>query len=143
MAIKQILIVDDELDMRIFLSTVLETSGYRPITCQNGRDGITKARSIKPDIILLDVMMPGEGGVNMYRALKTDPELRSIPVIMITAVGHDSFSHYLNMLNAGLPHPMASPANYLQKPIDPNTLLAALQHAFSTVRSDGDSSREA
>jgi CheY-like chemotaxis protein len=139
MAMKQILIVDDELDMRIFLSTVLETSGYRPTTCPNGRDGIRKACSIKPDLILLDVMMPGEGGVNMYRALKTDPELQSIPVIMITAVGQNSFGHYLNMLNAGLPHPVEPPADYLEKPIDPNALLAAVQHVFSTVRPDENS----
>ena len=130
MAMKQILIVDDELDMRIFLSTLLETSGYRPITCQNGRDGVSKARSIKPDLILLDVMMPRDGGVRMYRALKTDPELCSIPVIMITAVGRNSFAHYLNMLNAGLPHPVALPVNYLEKPVDPNALLAALQRVF-------------
>lgn len=142
MAIKQVLIVDDELDMRIFLSTLLETSGYRPITCQNGRDGINKARSTKPDLILLDVMMPGDGGVKMYRALKTDPELASIPVIMITAVGHNSFTHYLNMLNAGLPRPVALPVNYLEKPVDPNALLAALRRVFSDVRSDGNGSRE-
>ncbi len=138
MPMKEILIVDDEMDMRIYLSTLLETSGYRPITCQNGRDGISKARSLKPDLILLDVMMPGDGGVKMYRALKTDPELESIPVIMITAVGGNSFAHYLNMLNAGLPRPVAPPANYLEKPVDPNTLLAALQHVFSAVRSDGN-----
>jgi two-component system, OmpR family, phosphate regulon response regulator PhoB len=130
MAMKQILIVDDELDMRIFISTLLETSGYRPITCPNGRDGVSKARSIKPDLILLDVMMPGDGGVKMYRALKTDPELSAIPVIMITAVGRSSFTHYLNMLNAGLPHPVALPADYLEKPVDPNALLAALQRIF-------------
>jgi CheY-like chemotaxis protein len=131
MAMKRILIVDDELDMRIFLSTLLETSGYRPFTCSNGRDGVSKARSIKPDLILLDVMMPEEGGVRMYRALKTDPELCAIPVIMITAVGRKSFTHYLNMLNAGLPHPVALPVNYLEKPVDPNALLTALQHVFS------------
>lgn len=133
---KQILVVDDELDMRIFLSTVLKTGGYQPVTCSNGRDGIQKARSIKPDLILLDVMMPGEGGVTMYRELKTDPDVADIPVIMITAVGQDSFSHYLNMLNAGLPHSVAPPVNYLEKPVDPNSLLAAVQDVFSTVRPD-------
>jgi two-component system phosphate regulon response regulator PhoB len=137
---KRILVVDDELDMRIFLSTVLETSGYHPVTCKNGRDGITHARSLKPDLILLDVMMPEEGGVNMYRALKTDPELLTIPVIMITAVGLDSFSHYLNMLNAGLPHPVTPPSNFLEKPIDPDTLLEAIHRIFSAVRSDGNGS---
>lgn len=134
---KQILVVDDELDMRIFLSTVLKTGGYRPETCSNGRDGIRKARSTKPDLILLDVMMPGEGGVTMYRELKTDPELADIPVIMITGVGQNSFSHYLNMLNAGLPHPVAPPVNYFEKPVDPNSLLTAVQDVFSIAPPDG------
>jgi hypothetical protein len=49
---------------------------------------------------------------------------------MITAVGRNSFIHYLNMLNAGLPHPVALPVNYLEKPVDPNALLAALQRVF-------------
>jgi two-component system, OmpR family, phosphate regulon response regulator PhoB len=141
MAMKQILIVDDELDMRIFLSTLLETSGYRPVTCQNGLDGVSKARSIKPDLILLDVMMPGDGGVKMYRALKTDPELWSIPVIMITAVGRNSFTHYLKMLNTGLPHPVSPPVNYLEKPVDTHALLAALERVFSApCPTDGNGS---
>ena len=83
---KTVLVVDDELDMRIFLSTLLETSGYRPVATRNGTEGIAKAREISPDLIILDVMMPGEGGVVMYRQLRTDRTLQSIPVIMLSAV---------------------------------------------------------
>jgi DNA-binding response OmpR family regulator len=69
---KTVLIVEDELDMRIFISTLLETSGYRPVMTKDGNEGMRKARDVGPDLIILDVMMPGEGGVQMYRQLKTD-----------------------------------------------------------------------
>lgn len=124
---KKILIVDDELDMRIFLSTLLETSGYRPVTTRDGMDGVSKARAGKPDLILLDVMMPGEGGVQMYRNLKTDPELAMIPVVMLSAVEKKSFDHYLSMLNSSMPCPIPQPAAYLEKPVDPDQLLMVLK----------------
>jgi two-component system, OmpR family, phosphate regulon response regulator PhoB len=127
MSKKKILIVDDELDMRIFLSTLLETSGYQPVATRNGLDGVSKARAGKPDLILLDVMMPGEGGVQMYRKLKTDPELAAIPVIMLSAVEKISFYHYLNMLNSSSPCSIPQPAAYLEKPVDPDQLLQVLK----------------
>jgi CheY-like chemotaxis protein len=127
MSKKKILIVDDELDMRIFLSTLLETSGYQPVTTRDGMDGVSKARAGKPDLILLDVMMPGEGGVQMYRNLKTDPELAMIPVVMLSAVEKKSFDHYLSMLNSSMPCPIPQPAAYLEKPVDPDQLLMVLK----------------
>jgi CheY-like chemotaxis protein len=133
MSKKKILIVDDELDMRIFLSTLLETSGYEPVTTRDGIDGVSKARTGKPDLILLDVMMPGEGGVQMYRKLKTDPELAPIPVVMLSAVEKKSFDHYLSMLNSSIPSPIPQPAAYLEKPVDPNQLLLVLKALLTQV----------
>jgi two-component system, OmpR family, phosphate regulon response regulator PhoB len=133
MSKKKILIVDDELDMRIFLSTVLETSGYQPVTTRNGLDGVSKARTGNPDLILLDVMMPGEGGVQMYRKLKMDPELAPIPVVMLSAVGKKSFYHYLRMLNFSLPFPIPQPAGYLEKPVDPDQLLTLIKSILPHV----------
>ena len=128
---KKILIVDDELDMRIFLSTLLEISGYQPVSTRDGLDGVSKARAGKPDLILLDVMMPGEGGVQMYRELKTDPELALIPVVMLSAVEKKSFYHYLAMLNSSLSCPIPQPAAYLEKPVDPDRLLLVLESLLS------------
>ena len=121
---KTVLVVDDELDMRIFLSTLLETSGYRPVATRNGSEGIVKAREILPDLIILDVMMPGEGGVVMYRQLKTDQTLKSIPVIMLSAVAEKTFSHYLNMINAGRPSSIPGPDAYVEKPPEAEILVA-------------------
>lgn len=120
---KKILIVDDEMDMRIFISTLLETSGYKTVATRDGKDGIRKARDILPDLIILDVMMPGEGGVQMYRQLKTDKTLKDIPVIMLSAVAEKTFIHYLKMLNIQLNNSIPYPDAYMEKPPEAEELL--------------------
>jgi CheY-like chemotaxis protein len=120
---KTVLIVEDELDMRIFISTLLETSGYQPIMTRDGTEGLLKAKDIRPDLIILDVMMPGEGGVQMYRQLKTDKTLCDIPVIMLSAVTRKTFAHYLNMVNARLKDAIPDPDAYIEKPPEAEDLL--------------------
>ena len=120
---KTVLVVEDELDMRIFISTLLETSGYQPIMTRDGKEGLHKAKDICPDLIILDVMMPGEGGVQMYRHLKTDKTLCNIPVIMLSAITRKTFTHYLNMVNARLKDPIPDPDAYVEKPPEAEDLL--------------------
>jgi len=120
---KKILIVDDELDVRIYVGTLLETSGYEPISARNGREGLLKAKQVSPDLIILDVMMPQAGGVSMYRELKADRQLREIPVIMLTGVVEKSFSHYLKMLRLKIEDSIPQPNAYLEKPLDHEKLL--------------------
>jgi CheY-like chemotaxis protein len=120
----KVLIVEDEMDMRIFLSTVFETGGWAPQTARNGREGIEKARKSRPDVILLDVMMPEEGGVAMYRELKTDPGLATIPVVMLSAVEQETYAHYLRMLKVQSEGAIPEPDAYLEKPPDPEELLS-------------------
>ena len=120
---KKILIVDDELDVRIYVRTLFETSGYEPVAVRNGNEGLLKAKEISPDLIILDVMMPEAGGVAMYRELKTDQELKNIPVIMLTGIGEKSFSHYLKMLNLKVKDPIPQPDAHMEKPLDHEKLL--------------------
>jgi len=87
----KILIVDDEPDMRIFLSTLVEAGGYKPIAVGNIREGMKKALKEKPAIILLDMMMSGEGGIHMYRNLKLNKGLRKVPVIMLSTIDKETF----------------------------------------------------
>jgi two-component system phosphate regulon response regulator PhoB len=120
---KKVLIVDDELDVRIYVRTLFETNGYAPIVTRNGKEGLEKAKELSPDLIILDVMMPEAGGVTMYRELKTDPALKDIPVIMLTGIGEKSFSHYLKMLNLKVKDPLPQPDAYMEKPLDHEKLL--------------------
>ena len=120
---KKILIVDDDLDVRIYVRTLFETSGYAPVVTRNGKEGLEKAKELSPDLIILDVMMPEAGGVAMYRELKSDQELKDIPVIMLTGIGEKSFSHYLKMLNLKVKDPIPQPDAHMEKPLDHEKLL--------------------
>jgi two-component system phosphate regulon response regulator PhoB len=124
---KTVLVVDDELDMRTFISTLLETSGYRALVATNGEEGIRKAREHKPAVIILDVMMPKEGGVQMYRELKTDEELKGIPVIMLSAIAKKTFFHSQKMLNTYRGQVVPEPEAYIEKPPETEDLLRVLQ----------------
>ncbi len=128
-----ILIVDDEMDMRIFMSTLFQTSGFSAVAARDGRRGLEMARSEKPALIVLDVMMPGEGGALMYSALKADPELNRIPVVMLSAVAEPTFRHYLQMLGAQTGRPVPDPQGYMEKPPDPEALLALAQRVLQTA----------
>ncbi len=121
---KTVLIVDDEVDMRIFLSTLFETGGYRPVAVRDGKEGIRKATDMAVDLIVLDVMMPGEGGVLMYKRLKTDDGFKEIPVIILSAVARRTFLHYLKMLNAQSGGEIPEPDHYMEKPPEADELLA-------------------
>ena len=124
---KKVLVVDDELDMRTFITTLLETSGYRPIVATNGEEGIAKAREHKPAVIILDVMMPREGGVQMYRELKTDEELKGIPVIMLSAIAKKTFFHSQKLLNTYRGQAVPEPEAYIEKPPETEQLLGVLE----------------
>lgn len=132
-----ILIVDDEMDMRIFLSTLFETSGYKPVAVRDGREGLAKALALNPSLIILDVMMPGQGGALMYKALKSDPQLKRIPVIMCSAVERHAFERYLKMLNTHLEFPVPDPEGYLEKPPDPDAVLHLVREVIGGEKGEG------
>jgi len=128
---KKVLIVDDEMDMRIFISTLLETNGYRPIIATNGEEGIHKARKHKPAAIILDVLMPKSGGVQMYREVKTDENLKNIPVIMISAIAKKTFLHSMQMLNSHRGQTVPEPEGYIEKPPETEEFLEILEKCLS------------
>lgn len=84
---QSVLVIDDNEDIRNLLSLVLEKEGYLVVKGVNGSDGLEKLALVKPDLILLDVMMPGLSGIEVLTAIRnhTDGEINSIPICMITA----------------------------------------------------------
>ena len=120
---KKILVVDDEPDMRIFVSTVVETLGFEPITAQNGPEALEKARSILPALVILDVMMPKiEDGIQTYKQFRTDEKLGAIPSIMLSAMAKKTFFHSIWMLNPERGGRVLEPDAYMEKPPDANEL---------------------
>jgi two-component system phosphate regulon response regulator PhoB len=127
---KKVLVVDDELDMRTYISTLLETSGFKPLLAENGIQGLDMARRDKPKLIILDVMMPKESGLNMYRELRKDPELKGIPVIMLSALSRKTFLHSQKLLDEYDGEKIPEPEAYIEKPPEPEELLEAIKQSL-------------
>ena len=127
---KRVLVVDDELDMRIFITTLLETSGFRPLSAEDGLQGLEIARRDKPSLIILDIMMPRESGITMYRELRIDPALKDIPVIMLSALAKKTFLHSQSVLDAYNGKKIPEPAAYIEKPPEPDELLEAIESSL-------------
>ena len=89
-----------------------------------------KARKHKPAVIILDVLMPKSGGIQMYREIKTDENLKAIPVIMISAISKKTFSHSMKMLNIHRGETVPKPEGYIEKPPESDELLKILAHCI-------------
>ena len=139
---KRVLVVDDDENTRRFLSVALEANGYEAVTAEDGDDGFRKVEEQKPDLILLDVMMPKKTGFVLFKQLRRKEEFKDIPVIMLTAVAEaleDDQSHaegetterpfdslrdslrraITQMRDEGL----VKPEVFIDKPIDPEQLI--------------------
>ena len=91
---KKILVVDDDPDIQLRLQTVLERAGYQVILSDDGNTGLEAAYLRKPDLIVLDLMLPGMNGYEVCKILKTEEKCKHIPVIMFTS-REDNTSHDL------------------------------------------------
>ncbi len=120
---KRIIVVDDELDIRTFISTLLESNGFKTGVAPNGEAGMEKVREKKPDLITLDIMMPQESGIKMYRDLKMDPELKDVPVIVISAMAKKTFLHSQKLLDQFRGQSVPEPEGYIEKTPEPEELM--------------------
>ncbi len=118
---KKILIVDDEPDVVKWLSILFKENGYQTSSALDGSDGIAKAKAELPALITLDITMPEESGVKMYRKLKESEKTSKIPVIMLTGVSRD-FEKFISTRKQVPP-----PDAYFEKPVDEKALLAKIK----------------
>ena len=86
---KNILVVEDDLDIRELISFNLQNEGHQVFEAKDGEAGIDKAREKLPDLILLDLMLPGIQGLDVCRIIKSDQETKETPIIMVTALGQE------------------------------------------------------
>ena len=90
MPIKNILVVDDSATDRQYLTDLLAKNGYKVETAQNADEALAKARQLRPDLVLMDIVMPGQNGFQATRALSKDEATKAIPVIICTTKGQDT-----------------------------------------------------
>ena len=114
MSVKRVLVVDDSATERHMLSELLTAHGYEVFTADSGEDGIEKTKQLKPDLVLMDVVMPGLNGFQATRMLTRDDATKNIPVIMCTTKSQETDKVW------GLRQGAAS---YVTKPVDEGELL--------------------
>jgi twitching motility two-component system response regulator PilH len=117
MPIQKILIVDDSPTERYFLTDVLVKNGFSVSTAENGEEAITKIKADRPDLILMDVVMPGQNGFQVTRSIARDNNTEEIPIFICTSKNQETDRIW------GL---RQGAKDYLVKPIDPQELLSKI-----------------
>ena len=125
---RKILIVDDERYILHILDFSLGAEGYEVITAGDGEQAVERSRSDKPDLIVMDIMMPKMDGFEACKAIKADPDTRNIPVIMLTAKGREVDKK--RGLDAGADE-------YLTKPFSPAKLIERVQVVLDGTVQEG------
>ena len=123
---KKVLNVEDDPDIRTFVATVLEERGYIPLMAKDGEEGAKKVKDEKPDLIILDILMPKESGIKMYHELKKDPSLKNIPVVMLSGVSKRTFLRSQSALTEFGDETVPEPEAYLEKPVEAEDLAEVL-----------------
>ena len=125
---KKVLLIDDEPDAVDFAKEIIETMGHQVVFAHDGDSGIEKMRQEKPDLVILDVQMPGKDGFQVFGIIKQDNDLKATPVIMLTGIKEkvglgfsaDDMGKYMG----------EKPAVYVEKPIEPAKLQAAVKEVL-------------
>jgi len=111
----RVLVVDDEGDIRGLIHDILTGSGYEVFTASSGEDALSKVVSYKPDLVILDVVMPGLSGLEVCRLIKAKPSLKSIRVLIVSALWRDVDKKLITEAGAD---------GYLRKPFSTNEILS-------------------
>ena len=122
-AVRTVLIVEDQIEMRAIATAYLERQGYRVLAADNGADAVHQARTERPDLIFMDVSIPGMDGIRATAEIKRDPATRAIPVVIVTAHPYGSVGK--RAMDAGCD-------GWLNKPCDPRRLLQEVQRRVGT-----------
>ena len=124
---KKILVIDDEADIREIVRLYLSEEGYEIIEASNGQEGILKAQRETPDLIVLDIMLPGINGFEVAKHLKDDPNTQDIPIIILSVLAQDS------QYRQGI-------LDYISKPFRQEDLVTIVRKVFSKV--DGKTTKK-
>lgn len=121
---RTILVADDEPDILEILSFNLKNEGYKIVTANNGQQALQKAQTYRPDLIILDVMMPGKSGIEVCRLLRNKPEFKETIIIFLTAMNDEATE--VSGLETGAD-------DYITKPISPKVLISRINALFRRI----------
>ncbi len=123
----RILVADDDPSILRLLQLNFELEGFEVHTASDGEDALAKARSASPDVIVLDVMMPGLDGLEVCRRLKEDGAMRTVPIILLTALGQERERREGMAVGA---------SHYVMKPFDPDSLIRVVKGTLAGAGRD-------
>ena len=129
----KILIIEDDKDIRDLISFNLSKNGYKTILSRDGEKGIEKAKNEKPDLVLLDLMLPGIHGLDVCKILKTDSSLNKLSIIMLTALGQEE--DIIKGLEAGAD-------DYITKPFSFKILFARMKSVLRRKKTKESSNKD-
>lgn len=121
----KIAVIDDEKGLVLTIKTLLESRGFLVSFAYNGKEGLEVIKREKPDIILLDIMMPVKDGRDLLKDMKNDPEIKDIPVIVLTAKDEQFVRDYMLELGA---------YEYITKPYDSYAMLRQIRNVLDKKR---------
>jgi CheY-like chemotaxis protein len=113
---KKILVIDDDPVIVRYLQALLEDNGYAVCTASSSMEGLQRVRTEKPDLITLDLQMPGDWGPRFYRKLRQDKDLRDTPVLVISGIDGD--------------HAIKDAVGFIPKPFDPDKVLGIVKRTI-------------
>lgn len=125
----KILVVDDELDILEIISYNLKSAGYDTVTAKDGLEAIQKAKIFRPDLIMLDIMMPNKNGIDTCRDLRKLPEFKETMILFLTALNDEKSE--IDGLNMGAD-------DYIAKPIKPKLLVSRINALFRRLNKPED-----
>ena len=120
---KKIFVLDDDPEMQIFLSNLLSSAGYHPVIFENGAVELERIAADMPALMIMCVIKYRDNKTRLYKALKADPLLRRIPVIMLSNFDRRTFFHYQKIKNPTLGGGLPEPEGFFVKPLEADELL--------------------
>lgn len=126
----KIVIVDDEPDVVLFLQAALEDNNYIALTASSANDGLEIIRNENPGLVCLDILMPKESGISLFRKLRTDPALKGIPVVIHSGLSLTKDldqNEFLRLEDGTL---LSEPEGYIEKPANAEQFLAVIRRVL-------------
>ena len=127
---QKVLTVDDEAETREFVYTVLQENGYEPLVAVNGEEALDIVRDTKPDLIIMDILMPKQSGINLYRELKKSSTLRNIPVVVYSGIAKRTLLRAQSGLSEISGEKIPDPEAYIEKPVSAEHIAGVIRRVL-------------
>ncbi len=132
---KTAVVIDDEVDLTTFISSILEEHDFTVRTANDAVTGEELIRAQRPDIVLIDLMMPGRTGIQLFVRLRSDEQLQDLPLVMVTGIKEQLGIDWGEIVDR---YKSRQPDGFVEKPIDPDRLMAVVDGVLAGDASDGE-----